>query len=179
MSYTPEQQREFISLITQHQASLRAYIISLMPGLPGASDVLQETNLILWDKRDQFTLGSNFIAWAYTIARFQVKSHRRRLLRNTQIYNTLDEDLAADLAEFSSIDVIENEQRISALESCIADLRMEDQELIKHRYQHGGSVNEYAKSLGRSSSSLSVTLHRIRQKLRACIDAKLNKTSEE
>lgn len=174
MAHTPEQQREFISLITQYQPSLRAYIISLMPGLPGASDVLQETNLVLWDKREQFKVGTNFIAWSYTIARFQVKSHRRKILKNNQQFNTLDEDLAMDLAEFATVDVVENEKRIKALEDCVKSLRKQDQELLTHRYKQGGSLQDYADTIGRSTSALSVTLHRIRQKLRLCIDFKLN-----
>jgi RNA polymerase sigma-70 factor (ECF subfamily) len=173
MSLSLEQEREFINLITQHQPSLRAYIISLMPGLPGASDILQETNLVLWEKREQFTPGSNFIAWSYTIARFQVKNHRRKLFKQHKLNNTLDEDLAEDLAEFCTSDAQETEKRMRALESCVTNLNREEQELIRHRYMQGDSLNEYAEALGRSAGSLSVSLHRIRQKLRKCIEAKL------
>ena len=42
------QQAEFVGQITRHQTALRAYIISLMPGMDGVSDVLQETNVVLW-----------------------------------------------------------------------------------------------------------------------------------
>lgn len=177
MAQSALEQRDFISLITQHQAPLRGYIISLMPGVEGVSDVLQETNLVLWEKREGFKPGTNFTAWSYTIARFQVKNHRRKILRHYKVNNTLDEDVAEELAEHCALTPESSEQRIQALEGCVKKLRSEDQELVRHRYQKNSPLAEYAESLGRSVSSLSVTLHRIRQKLRGCVNAKLNTTS--
>ena len=92
MGLNATQQAEFVGQIARHQAALHAYIISLMPGLDGVDDVLQETNLVLWEKRTAFEHGSNFRAWACAIARFRVMGHRRKLARlGVQI---LDEDLA-------------------------------------------------------------------------------------
>ncbi len=45
----PKELQAFIKLLTEHQASLRAFIVSLMPGSPDVADVadvLQETNVI-------------------------------------------------------------------------------------------------------------------------------------
>jgi len=61
---------EFVSLLTEHQADLWAYIISQMPGSPDVGDILQKNNLVLWTKQNQSKLGTNFRAWAFTIARF-------------------------------------------------------------------------------------------------------------
>ncbi|MFT5633595.1 MAG: RNA polymerase sigma-70 factor (ECF subfamily) [Rubritalea sp.] len=44
----PIELQAFIKLLTEHQANLRAFIVSLMPGSPDVADVLQETNVILW-----------------------------------------------------------------------------------------------------------------------------------
>mgnify|MGYP000113776971 CR=1 FL=1 len=35
-----------------------------MPGMDGVDDVLQETNVVLWEKRATFEPGTNFRAWA-------------------------------------------------------------------------------------------------------------------
>ena len=176
MPPSTEHQREFIGLITQHQASLRAYIISLMPGLQGASDVLQETNLILWEKRASFEVGTNFTAWAFSIARYETKNHKRKLQRK-QVTICLDEDLADELAEFCQLSPDESEMRMSALEHCLAKLKKAELQLIKHRYSSDTTLKDYAEDLNRPVGSLRVTLHRIRAGLRKCISYQLESTS--
>ena len=173
-----EHQQEFIGLITQHQASLRAYIISLMPGLQGASDVLQETNLILWEKRGSFEVGTNFIAWAFSIARYETKNHKRKLQRK-QVTICLDEDLADELAEFCLLSPGDSEIRMSALERCLTKLKKSELRLIKHRYSSDSTLKNYAESLNRPVGSLRVTLHRIRTGLRKCISYQLKSLSRK
>lgn len=46
-----QQEAVFVGELTRLQSQLRAYIISLMPGMSGAADVLQETNIVMWEKR--------------------------------------------------------------------------------------------------------------------------------
>lgn len=53
---------EFIKLLTGHQPSLRAFIVSLLPGSDDIDDILQDTNVVLWEKMDNFSaskLGNN------------------------------------------------------------------------------------------------------------------------
>ena len=90
------QQAEFVGQITRHQSMLRAYIISLMPGMDGVDDVLQETNLVLFEKFATFQPGTNCRAWACAIARLELKTHRRKLLRQGCLM--LDETLAEQMA---------------------------------------------------------------------------------
>jgi len=42
---------------------------SLLPGDRAAEDVAQETNAIIWDKRGDFELGTNFKAWAEPVGK--------------------------------------------------------------------------------------------------------------
>ena len=66
-------------LLVAHQSLIRAYVISLMPGAPDADDVIQNTSEILWKKRANFELGTNFKAWALTTARFQVMAQQQKM----------------------------------------------------------------------------------------------------
>ncbi len=45
-------------------------------------DVLQNTNVVLWTKRNEFKHGTNFLAWAFNIARYQVKHQHGRNKRD-------------------------------------------------------------------------------------------------
>ena len=73
MSEGSSRSREaFVQLMTEHQGRLYAYVLSLLGDPDQANDVLQETNLVLWRNAGEFQMGSNFRAWAFRIAHFQV-----------------------------------------------------------------------------------------------------------
>lgn len=175
MELEARQQAEYVGQIGRHQAALRAYIISLMPGMDGVCDVLQETNLVLWEKRGKFQPGSNFGAWAFTIARLEVKTHRRRLrqLGLPLLDEDLAERLAARMAERHEERPDEVEERLRALEKCLGRVQGNERELIEHRYFRKTPLEEFAASCGRPVESLRVSLFRIRAALRKCINSEL------
>ena len=70
---------EFVSLLTGHQRKLYSFILSLLRNPSDADDVLQETNLVLWQKCNEFEPGTNFGAWAFRVAQFQVMAHRKKM----------------------------------------------------------------------------------------------------
>ena len=112
MALSATEQAVFVGQITRHQSMLKAFIVSLMPGIDGVDDVLQQTNLVLWEKRECFRPGSNFRAWACTIARLEVKSHRRRMVRQGKL--SLSEELSEMLAEHSVASPTEIDERHAA-----------------------------------------------------------------
>ena len=158
---------EFVTLLTEHQPDLWAYIITLMPGHPDVADVLQETNLVLWSKQEKFETGTNFRAWAFAIARFEVLNHLKKQKRNRILL--LDEELLDTISHEAPEAIAPAEQRLKALEFCLEKLRPQDRELIDHRYWSRQGLDEFAEQVGRSVSALSVTLHRLRAALRKCV----------
>ena len=69
---------EFMALYSGHQRRLYLYVMTLLPASVDAEDVLQETNLVLWRKFDQYLPGTNFFAWACQITRYEVLKYRER-----------------------------------------------------------------------------------------------------
>ena len=171
MELDPTQQAEFVSQIARHQAALQAYIISLMPGVDGVDDVLQETNLVLWEKRKTFEPGSNFRAWACAIARFRVMGHRRKLARLG--FQLFDDALAEQLATECEAEPEELTDRIRALEHCLGRLPDKERALIDNRYFSDSHLDDYAAQCGRPVESLRVSLFRIRAGLKKCITGEL------
>ncbi|MEO0446823.1 MAG: sigma factor, partial [Verrucomicrobiota bacterium] len=55
---------EFIDLLTRAQSAVFGYIMSLCQDHSRAHDLLQETNLTMWKKAENFEPGTNFNAWA-------------------------------------------------------------------------------------------------------------------
>lgn len=160
-----------MTLLVSHQPLIRAFVISLLPGLPEAEDVIQNTNQVLWTKRDSFTLGTNFKAWALTTARFQAMAIQQKL--HYERRQPLDDDVLDLLAERSmQMEADDFNQQLGDLNDCISQLQIRDQELILNRYWKKTALNEYARETGRSIGALKTGLHRIRESLRLCLERK-------
>ena len=162
---------EFVSLLTRHQPDLWSYLITLMPGDPDTADVLQKTNLVLWTKQQQFEPGTNFRAWAFAVARFEVLAHLKKNKRDGIVL--LDDELLDRIAHEAPDALAPSELRLAALERCLDKLRPQDRSLIEHRYRSNLGLDDFAARAGRSVSALSVTLHRLRGSLRKCVQDQL------
>lgn len=169
----PDNDSDFVRLLTDHQAVIRAFIISLLPGAPGVDDVIQETNRVLWTKRGDFQLGSNFQAWALTVARFQTMAHVRDLKQRHWV--TLDEDvselMADDITRLANSQI--EDRRIAVLQSCISKLREVDRDLLMERYWKKTRLTDFAVMTGRSLGGLRVRLVKLRAVLKRCVESNL------
>ncbi|BCX49368.1 DNA-directed RNA polymerase sigma-70 factor [Haloferula helveola] len=165
---------EFNSLLINHQEVIRAYIITQIPGSPDVRDILQEVNIVLWEKQKAFRRGSNFGAWACTVARYKVLEHLRKesRLRGLLVFNDeLSEDLATEMADRMPSDIEEKRQ---ALDYCLSSLSAPHRRLLEARYhRNGNQMGEIAEETGRTRESLRVTLSRIRGVLRECVRGRL------
>lgn len=162
-----QQLQEFVQHLTANQTRIHAFIVTLMPGSPDVGDVLQETNLTLWQSRSRFRPGSNFLAWAFSIARFQVLTQNKRDKRHKHVH------LSSQLLDLLADEVPterDHQAYLRALESCKAKLTETQRELIDARYQPGHSLESLAQQTGRKASALRVALMRIRLALRECIE---------
>lgn len=167
---------EFLELYSSHYPRLQFYVTALLPSANDASDVLQETSMVLWRKFDSFEMGTNFFAWASKIARFQVMQYRDRQGRTPRLFDTsLLETLAVEASDEHFI----RKMPLQALENCLGKLSEADRSLIRRRYQPGTTVQQLAAEVGRTANSLSKSLGRIRRALLECIDRTLARESRE
>jgi RNA polymerase sigma-70 factor, ECF subfamily len=166
-----ERESQIVGLLTDVQLPLRLYVQSLLPGDPAARDVAQHANATIWEKRADFQLGTNFKAWAFAIARFEVLNYRKQQARDARLVfsEELEETFAEELAARSD----DSERRHEALKQCLEKLRPVDRDLLMHRYVATGTLEEYGRRVGRSVGGLKVTLHRLRNALLACIERQL------
>ncbi|MEO6739365.1 MAG: sigma-70 family RNA polymerase sigma factor [Chthoniobacteraceae bacterium] len=172
-----ERESQFVALLTEHQLGLRLYVQSLLPGESAAKDVAQQANATLWQKRADFTLGTNFKAWAFSVARYEVLNFRKRQARDSRLVfsDELEETFAEELAGHSD----ELERRHAALRQCLGKLRPKDRELLMHRYAKAGTLQDFAAIAGQTVGGLKVTLHRLRNALLACIQKQLGNQEAE
>lgn len=105
--------------------SLRAFAMSLAGRPDRADDLVQETVMRAWAKRDAFTLGTNMNAWLFTILRNLFYSQMRKRRREVQdVDGTLSSKVGVapshdgrmDLADFRrALDLLPHAQREALL----------------------------------------------------------------
>lgn len=164
------QTAEFVGEVTRHQRRLYAFIYSLIGRASDAEDVLQETNLVLWEKSGEFEPGTSFSSWAFRIAQFQVMAWRKKKQRSREQFH---DELVAQLAEEAESRLQQFDLRRDALLECMKLLKPQQRADVAQRYEPGGSVNEMAQQSGRSPKAVSEALRRIREALLQCIEKRL------
>lgn len=173
MPQTPDIEQTFVQLLVSHQAALNAFVLALMPGHPDADDVVQEVNALVWKKRGEFEIGTNFKDWVFSVARFKVMAVWRDQKRK-KVWSMPDETLTRLMDDAMEISGDEENLRQEALRECIHELPAKARELILSRYMRENSLQHVADAAGRKAENLKGTMHRIRLSLRTCVNSKIN-----
>jgi RNA polymerase sigma-70 factor (ECF subfamily) len=161
----------FEALIESHQQVIYFFIRSMVFNPDDAKDTLQDVNVVLWRKKGAFQSGTNFKAWAFTIARFECLTYLSRYKNNK--LSTLDTGLLesiADTAEEKSDDV---DPWLRALHQCMQGLSEEARMVVDSRYQQSLPLEKTAQKLQTSVGAIKQKLFRARKQLKQCITAHL------
>lgn len=71
----------FAKLFAEHQRAIYALIRAFCRRPQDADDIFQETFVVVWRKREEFQPGTNFLAWAASIARYEALAYAKRQSR--------------------------------------------------------------------------------------------------
>jgi RNA polymerase sigma-70 factor (ECF subfamily) len=159
-------------LFVKHQGVVKAYILSLLPGLADAEDVLQETFLTVTEKAPTFVEGTNFTAWACTIARYKVLEARRKLARPA----LLSEEAVSALAE-DAPDAAYFEERVDAVRSCLDRLAPRARQIVWLRYHGSCTCEDIGRQVGWGAAAVRVALAKARTALRTCVEFQLRRAT--
>lgn len=159
-----------MQLFTRTQRRLYLYILSQVPSVQDAEEILQEANCVMLAKHAQFEPGTNFVAWATQIVVYEILKYRQRYSREKLQFS--DDFLRAVVEEVpAALDNLEERRR--ALENCLEKLRPADRKLIQQRYRVGAKARDLAAEIGRPANSVYQSLGRIRRTLLECIQRQL------
>lgn len=165
-----EQQREFVRHLTMCERSLYGYIFSLVPNWNDADEILQETNIRLWEQFEQFEPGTNFGGWAMTVAHYQVLTWCKRKKRSKLLF---DVAMIEKLSKDQELQQGQYEDRHTALRECMEELSERSRQLLARCYADGTRMKEIAVSLNRSTESVYKAVQRLRATLHDCIQQRL------
>ena len=105
--------------IARHQSRLRAFVRCLLVRSSDVDDLLQEINVVLWEKADEFQQGTDFWAWASQVARYKVLNQVRKYGRERVVF---DEETLQQIIETSSRKLQQLDARQEALNHCLKQL---------------------------------------------------------
>jgi len=112
-----------MSLMSRHQRQIFGYIYTLVARRADAEDILQETNLVVCKKFDEFKEGTDFVAWACQIAWWNVQRARQKFARAKVVF---DDEVLESVAETAVSMVEELDHRHEALAHCLGRLHPRD-----------------------------------------------------
>lgn len=165
---------EFIQLLTSHQSRLYAYILSLVFDRNEADDVLQQTNVVLWRSADEFQLGTNFVAWSFRIAYYQVLAHRKQKTREKLIF---DDEMLSGLAQAAADSDQSYQARQQLVRHCIEKLNERQRTAVERRYRRGATLETIAEETARTVNAVKQTLFRARENLIRCVHKGLSENA--
>jgi RNA polymerase sigma-70 factor (ECF subfamily) len=160
---------EYVQLLNQYKKPLFRLILCMVRSPSDAEDLFQQTAITMWDKFRDFEPGTNFFAWASTIARYKVRDFIKSSARQRVYFSdAVIEKLAAQPIEPDA-----EEARLRALGNCRQKLSKRDQTLLAACYTGGETIAEVAERTGKSAGSVYANLWRVRRMLYACIQRTL------
>ena len=161
---------EFVRLLNASHRQLLGYLVSLLGNRHDAEDVLQRTSITLWRKFEVFERGTNFAAWAGTVAFYEARNFQRMGARSRlQFGDALMELISAERAQ----DIVHTDVRHEALSLCMEQLDDSGRRLVEAAYLEGSDIGVLAEQLGRAKQTLYNKLNIIRRSLADCVTRRI------
>ncbi len=161
----------YLVLLNEHERALAGYVHTLVNDQADVEDILQACKLTMWKKFDQFESGTNFVAWARTVALHQILNYRRAKKRKP-LYS-MDPAFVESIAEEIDRQGDALTDRAEALQICLGKLPEKQRRTVLLRYYEGLDIDEIAHKTARTEAAVYRLLSRIRAALNECISHQL------
>ena len=169
---TSSENRELVELLEAMQPRLYGFILKRLADRDQTLEVLQRTNLVIWQKAADYQPGTSFEAWAFTIARFQLMAWRKNQSRNRLVFS---DTVYEQIDSKSEKPEVSDDARVDVLKECVQQLNVDESKLLEQRYQEDLPLDTIASTMNMSLDAIGMRLSRIRKKLGKCIQQKLQK----
>ena len=164
----------FESIVRRFERPLRAWLATLAPPAVDVDELAQRTFVVAYSKLDEFELGTDFAAWLFTIAKFQLKTELTRLRRVADYHARFSPDLLQrELDRRSSEPPELQQQRLDHLAECLGSVGEHLRRYITWRYEDEIPLAEMANRSGRSIAAVKKQLWQLRRRLHACIESRM------
>ncbi len=164
----------FAVVVRRYERPLRAWLAVQAPTGVDAEEIAQRAFVAAYSRIQDYTVGTNFGAWLFTIARYQLKTETTRLRRIAD-YHSRYELTLLDLEQERRQDEPPEHQvmRLDHLQTCLGSLGEHLRRFVAWRYDERIPLEVMAERSGRSVAAVKKQLWKLRKRLRDCIEDKL------
>ena len=167
----------FVQRLVEHRSMLHSFVYAIIRDPHLTEDILQEVAVVLWSKSGEFEEGTDFGAWARSVAFREILSARRSEARAQR---HMDETcanriLAAYERRQAAVDTTSHRQ---ALRKCLDGLGGSLREIVHGRYALGLSSRELALKFSKTAQAVDAIVYRARKILSDCVRDRLVKEGE-
>ena len=163
----------FESIIRMFEGALRAWTVARCPAGGDADDVAQRTFIEIFRRIGEYRSGTDFRAWLFTVARFQMRAEITRLQRIADYHQRyMPRALADELSRRAESENADAETKLEHLKTCLQKLDESTRRMLAERYDEGLPLDEIARRANRSVGAIKKHLFILRGKLHECVQAK-------
>ncbi len=164
----------FEVVVRRFERPLRTWLSGHTPSGIDVDDLAQRSFVAAFVRLSDYQLGTDFGAWLFMIARYQLKTETTRL-RRVADYHTryAPELLQRELERRSSEPEELLVDKLGHLQACVATLSDHVRHFITWRYDEQISLDEMAARSGRSVAAVKKQLWLARRKLQQCVENRM------
>ncbi len=168
---TEAARREFMALALEQRPQVWGFLMGLTKDPQRAEELCQSTYLIVVEKWKDFTPGTNFLAWARQIARYEflasVDPERKPFV-------TAESEVLEAAMHSAEGHGATPSARGEALRQCLKDMpEAKGRQALNLRYAEGLAGEQGARRLGMTTNAFYTLLSRVRKFLQECVERRL------
>ena len=163
----------FESVVYRFERPLRAWLATQSPPGVDADEIAQKSFIAAYTRIHEFEEGTNFGAWLFSIARWQLKTETTRLRRVADYHSRYAPDLLQKLHGEAEVEPDHLLNRLGHLKKCIGLLDKDSSCFLKWRYYDEISLEEMARLSERSVPAVKKQLWKLRRRLQQCLEQRM------
>lgn len=159
---------DFRTDILPHRDRLYRLALSMKLSLSDAEDVVQDTMLRAWERRDEWQLKQNMEAWLVEICKNIILDRKKRASSREVSLDTITIPQPDHIAQNLNRpdDKLELKESLELISTLISHLPSPLSDLVRLRDIEGMSYRDIAAQTSLSESQVRVYLHRARMRIR-------------
>jgi RNA polymerase sigma-70 factor (ECF subfamily) len=164
--------------VRKYQARIRAFLYTRTGSESRSDDLAQEVFLVVVRRIEDFDLSQDPFPWLMGIAKNMLRQHWKANVRSGRM-DPLEEVIAETLMQRDEEAIPdETETRLRLLKECRNRLADKARSIVQMIYFEGLSCVEVARRLGKDVNAVRTAIHRVRLRLRECMEAGLRRAQE-
>ena len=128
---TNKNQERFLKMLMHNDRNIYAYILSMVPNVSDADDIMQETAVVMWRKFDSFDPDTSALAWGLTIAKYNVLNYYKKQGNSKLCFS---DNLLSSIEKKVEKAMPEMEENLDVLKQCVKKLDSNQRHLLQLRY---------------------------------------------